>query len=446
MFRAATLTAKIGVRSQPEMERVISALQGKGYAPLLRSMFAHGFSTAGLGKPSEDLIASLFSAESPYLFRRPGAAGVAGDIFLSEQVIFIVEPRGPDVLQASAIAQEQALRQFCGAIVECVRSRLDEGRVRAMDFAWTAPSARRRGYVGERYALTESLFDEDSDREVGQLKFKEPDYHPQDAEAAVLLSDRDVRQFILKLAQLGKMVSKDAASLPATGDPIRGLLSLELLAEEYLLTCRQDQHTICIASSRDRLPQDSNAGLRCSVCGRPLSDENLQIIYTLANRGKKLIDGSLWMCIWMTELLARAGINKDCIRWSGEAGGDEIDMVVENFASRVFLELKDREFGLGDVYPFAFRVARYGGSHGVVVTTEKVSSDARQFFNEEQRRREPAAPIEYLEGRDGIVSGVAGLVNTLVSHQVRRSIRSFWARTGIDVWPIIDGWLRARAG
>jgi hypothetical protein len=36
-------------------------------------------------------------------------------------------------------------------------------------------------------------------------------------------------------------------------------------------------------------------------------------------------------------------------------------MSCDALGPRVFFELKDREFGLGDAYPFAIRVGRYGG-------------------------------------------------------------------------------------
>src|SRR5438445_4739345 len=49
------------------------------------------------------------------------------------------------------------------------------------------------------------------------------------------------------------------------------------------------------------------------------------------------------------------------------------------------LELKDREFGSGDAHPFNYRRARYGANEAVIITTEKVSSEAKRVFEELSR-------------------------------------------------------------
>ncbi|MDY6966026.1 MAG: hypothetical protein SVM80_08690 [Halobacteriota archaeon] len=161
---------------------------------------------------------------------------------------------------------------------------------------------------------------------------------------------------MLKLAQVGKMVSKDALELAKT-DILQHLLSLGLIAEEYLLTCKQDQHTICVVPSKKHLTKEPMAPLLCSVCGRSFPEENLQLIYTITKIGKRLAEGSLWMSIWITELLKESGVGKGSIKWGLEANGEELDIMVEYFDSRLFFELKDREFGLGDAYPFVYRIS-----------------------------------------------------------------------------------------
>lgn len=77
------------------------------------------------------------------------------------------------------------------------------------------------------------------------------------------------------------------------------------------------------------------------------------------------------------------GILKENIGWNAVAGEDEIDIVTDALGSRIFFELKDREFGLGDAYPFAYRLSRYGGSFGVIVTTDKIADEAKRFFQEQ---------------------------------------------------------------
>jgi len=331
------------------------------------------------------------------------------------------------------------LQKFCVDVEEGIKSRFDGRRVRGMKFDWKIPKFRFSRYVRRRYPPYEDFFEEEPDHEE-ELKGTTPNYTPEDIKAAELLVNTD-RRFMVRLAQVGKMTSKDAVKL-AKSDILERLLSLGLITEEYLLTCKQDQHTICVVPSKEHLTKEPMASLRCSVCGRSFPEENLQVIYTLTERGKKLLDGSLWMSIWVTELLKKSGVKEECIKWGLEASGEELDIMVEDFDSRLFFELKDREFGLGDAYPFVYRITRYGGDSGIIATMDKVSTDAKKFFEEETHRREYPIKIQYLEGSKQIQEDIPKIVEQMALSQARRIIRPFSIRIGFDLWPIVGYWLK----
>jgi len=335
------------------------------------------------------------------------------------------------------------LQKFCADVEEGIKSRFDGRRVRGMKFDWKIPKFRFPRYVRRHYPPFEEFFEEEAEQGE-ELKGTKPNYTPEDIKAAELLVNIDVRRFMVRLAQVGKMTSKDAAKL-AKPDILQRLLSLSLITEEYLLTCKQDQHTICVIPSKEHLTRDPMASLRCSVCGRSFPEENLQVIYTLTELGKKLLDGSLWMYIWVTELLKKSGVKEECIKWRLEASGEEIDIMVEDFDSRLFFELKDREFGLGDAYPFVYRITRYEGDGGIIATMDKVSTDAKKFFEEETHRLGYPIKIQYLEGPKQIQENIPKIVEQMALLQARRIIRPFSLRIGFDLWPIVEYWLKYKA-
>lgn len=362
-----------------------------------------------------------------------------GDLFFSEKLIYALIPVKGDKLQVAAAGyaiDEEALRKFCTDIEESIKTYFDGRRVRGMDFNWKSQSLHISKHIRPRY----SHFESESERVIGELKSTDPVYDPEDIEASKILVDTEVRQFILKLAQVGKMRSKDASEITKP-EILQNLLSLKIASEEFLLTCKQDQHTICVVPVKDHLTKEPMTSLRCSVCGRSFPDENLQVIYTLTNTGKRLIDGSLWMSIWITELLKVNGVKIETIKWGLEANGEELDIIVQDFDSRIFFELKDREFGLGDAYPFVYRVTRYGGSVAIIATLDKVSPDAQKFFKEETQRREYPLPIRYFEGSEGIRQGIIKLVEDMSFSQVRRLVHPFTLRIGFDLWPVIEKWI-----
>ena len=151
------------------------------------------------------------------------------------------------------------------------------------------------------------------------------------------------------------------------------------------------------------------------------------------------------MSAWVTELLKQSGVKKESIKWGLEAPGEELDIMVEDFNSRLFLELKSREFGLGDAYPFSYRVTRYAGEFGIIATTDKVSTDAKKFFKEETHRRRYPPQIQYLEGPNNIQKGIPKIIKEMALSQVRKVVRLFSIQVGFDLWPIVKYWIDMKA-
>lgn len=439
MLRVVTFIAKASIREQVEMERLISHLRDKGYIPAIRSMFTGMLNLAELPEPGEELITKVITQVPPmYLFFKEGFSEVLGELFFTEEFLYLLSPVEENRLQASAIGyerQEEALQKFCADVEEGVKSRFDGRRVRGMKFEWEIPKFGFSSSVRRRLSPFEKDF------EQGEiLKGSKPNYNSEDIKMAELLVDTDIRRLMLKLAQVGKMRSDDAINLAGCEKTLQNLLSLGLIAEEYLITCKQDQHTICVVPSTEHLAKEPMASLRCSICSRSFPEENLQTIYTLTERTKKLLSGSLWMSIWITELLKKSGIKIESIKWGLEASGEELDIMVEDFDARLFFELKDREFGLGDAYPFVYRTTRYGGTVGIVITMDKVSADAKRFFEEETQRRESPIKIRYLEGPEQIRKEIPKIVEEIALLQARRIVEPFSFRTGFDLWPIVEYW------
>jgi len=242
------------------------------------------------------------------------------------------------------------LSSFCTAVEQAAKATLDGRRLRGMQFTWRPTTERlSRGYVPGTYGRLAKEPD---------LKTKPPDYSDDDLRASKLLAAPDVRRFLLELAQYGKARAVDAGLQPKTTDH---LLQEKILRKEYLVLCKQDSRTICKVCDRAELDDPAGGKFTCTVCGRTLKDETVQDILALTDFGRELLTSSRWMTVWVTDMLLRAGLSRNDIGWNPTAGPDELDIMTDAFGLRVFFELKDREFGLGDAYPFAIRLGRYGG-------------------------------------------------------------------------------------
>ena len=149
------------------------------------------------------------------------------------------------------------------------------------------------------------------------------------------------------------------------------------------------------------------------------------------------------MTIWVTELMVSAGIAKDSIAWNPAAGEDELDIMTDALGPRVFFELKDREFGLGDAYPFAFRASRYGGTFGVVVSTDRVAEEAKKFF-QEQGPNMPVT-IHFIEGEDAVESGVQELIDRFSRHGVIQIFVELAGPLAINLVPVLRLWMERQS-
>jgi len=446
MIRVVSRVADIGICEQNELEMILSHLKAKGYLPLIRSMFSHLLKLAKVSKSGEgleELIAKAITQYPPiYRFRRTEFSEILGEIFITKKFIYLLTPLERKKLQASVIGyneQKETLQKFCKDIEESFKSRLSTKKFKGIKFHWETPQFFSSKYARRTFLSFEDLLKEESSYKEN-LKGTKPEYSLEDIKATEVLINSDVRRFMLRLAQVRKMSKKDATKLVKL-DTINSLISLDLMSEEYLLTCKQDQHTICVVPSKEHITKGHMSSLRCSICGRPFPEENLQVIYTLTKRGKKLIDGNLWMSIWITELLKKSGIEEGEIKWNLEASGEELDIMVEAFDSRLFFELKDREFGLGDAYPFVYRITRYRGSVGVIATMDKISKDAKKFFEEEIQRRMYPLKIKYLEGSKEIQKGIPKIIEERALSQISKMIYPFSVRVSFDLMLVVKSWL-----
>lgn len=428
MFIVDTKRASVELRETGELEPILRGLEASGLTLSIRSMLAGACEAANLPVGSLN-VDQLVLDQGPARRTIRRWSGLVGELLFSDDRACLLQPMGGN-LYATEVRHhttESGIDSFCASVEAAARATLDGRRLRGMDFTWRAanlPSPRRRL---ERRNQEEAL------------DVKPAEYSEQESSGARLLVDPNVKMVMRRLAQLGRIRSVDAAAAEADDAMTNPLVEAELLRKEYLVLCKNDSHTICVVENRGDLDSGDAGRLICSDCGRPFSEELVQEIFSLTQSGKALLDGSRWMTIWITDILVEAGIPKDEIKWNPSIHEDELDILTEAFGPRVLFELKDREFGLGDAYPFAFRVVRYGGDYGVVVTTEKVEGEAQKFFKEQGPTLGPVR-IELIQGA-GIEGRIRSLTDQLSRAGVHDQVMTLSESVGLNLVPIVEAWM-----
>ena len=431
MFDLIKKETRAEIRGSEEFSIIRRGLQQNGYSPALASMEDALCDALGVNRGRLSLSSMLYDRR---MYRGTSDAASLGEFFMHEDSLFLVAPTGGKLIvwELRSHSNPSRIGEFLTSLENTVRGRFDGRRVRGMEFEWRdqSPGARIGGRLFRR---------PEARTQEGRLNTRASEYNEADVNNSALLARKGIRGFLVNLAKVGnKARSADAASL-LDEESRNELIGAGLIRKEYLLVCRQDSRTICSIPDRDEFESTIGQKLTCTSCGRLFVDELIQDIYALTPSARSLLEGSHWMTLWVTSLLVNSGVQGERIKWNAAAGDDELDIVAEIHGLKVFFELKDREFGLGDAYPFSFRIERYGGDVGVVVTTESVADEADKFFEEQKRRGNTVVSV--VDGEKDIPQKLTSLVASLSKLAVRQSVAGAEERFGFDIWPILEGWM-----
>jgi hypothetical protein len=433
MYVVGASQVRAEMRTQAEMDGIIRII-AKRYAPVLRSgamamLGAFNISAAICAPECANVIIKMF-ANPRQLSRSVVSTPIIGDLFHHENHVLALQPHG-HMLTAWEISQHSAsphLPDFCAAVSEAARISIDGRRLRGMDFDWTrlGPPQLSSSYSAGSRNLT---------RPMSELVTKAAEISEDIVSDASLLVNRDRRDFLRRLAQLGRARSSDAQADVETGH-VALLIDRGLVQKEYLVLCRKDSHTLCSVDSMDQL----SAEVHCPICGRLFSDELVQEIYAPTDRARAMLDGSHWMTVWVTSVLVACGIPPEQILWGATAGEDEIDIIAKVGNESIFFELKDRMFGLGDAYPFTARVQRYGASAGVIISMDGIAQEVERFLTEQARGQ----VIYQISGDKEVKTKIPSMLTERAKVSAISTIREVFMPAGIDPTPVLSVWSRKR--
>lgn len=112
MLRVDSRIAKISIRDQAEMDGLISHLKDKGHLPVIRSMFTGMFSLVKLPEPDEALVTKVITKPPSHVLFGEGLSEVLGDLFFSDNLIYVLVPAEQDILQLSIVGYEREKKLY----------------------------------------------------------------------------------------------------------------------------------------------------------------------------------------------------------------------------------------------------------------------------------------------------------------------------------------------
>jgi hypothetical protein len=437
---------------------VLDSLSKSGWRPAILESRRTLLDLAGV--PKNEPIVEEISRD--YLRRRPMAAErYGGDIFFKDDDVFYLmtyetgswgtpwtilenpvhevktdQPRIEiGIVSKNNPSLRDRLEAFAEAVKRAALDTLDGRKTRHLKFHWTKLRDTDEPYKIKRIFAENK---ESTESEIAPCQLDDSESH-----AVSLLTDKELRTLLIDLSQVGFAREKDIfAHRGKNQEGIR--LALQKLQEAtlidtvYLLSCKSTSRPLTKLLDRSALSSPDIGALKCPSCNSRFSDETVSEGFSLSDLGRRLIRKSHWMTIWITLLLQRLGVPSQSIFRNIVDANEEVDIIVE-YMDRVWIfELKDREFSAGDAYPLNYRQMRYRADKSIIVTTDKVSRDARRVFEdvvkESDGRRSLPTCIEGLEQAESVLQDE--LSKTELSFAADR-IGFIGMLTGYNLTPIL---------
>ncbi len=292
---------------------------------------------------------------------------------------------------------EERLKVFADLVENMVKSSLDGRKTRHLSFRWS--ELKPRVLAIDRILRAEET--------QSGTQFTPAELTSEAIIAAQILSNKPYRETLIELSRAGFVRERDILGRKnKTHDDVRDsinkLRESGLLSAEYLLECKRTATPLTRLKDPSQLEVPEVKNLVCPSCNSTFSQEAISEGYSLSELGRQMSRQSHWMTIWVTDLLLKLGVPQGSILWNVSEDGGEVDLLVSLLEQLWIFELKDREFGAGDAYPLNYRQVRYKANKAIIITTEKVSRDAKRVFEELAReaRRPEQSGLVYVEGLD----------------------------------------------
>lgn len=388
---------------------------------------------------------------------------VCGDLFFvgDRDVFFLIAASRRDYIdrywedrfsdRPVHLTQEGNQPQVVLGAVSCVSEELD-GRVdeftRAVETAIRSSDAQDATNVDFKWEEIRPgtpklarIRDEATSREI---RFEEPQLEPNYLNAVEILADGACRELLIEISQAGFVLERDLRGRKRR-DSEKVQAILERLRQDglvnvnYVLECKKEGTVLTRLRSQDQINVPEVGELKCPHCNSSFSHEKLSIGYSLSELGHRMLQRSHWMTVFVTGLLVKLGVPQGSILWYVTEAGGEVDILAEVMESLWIFELKDKEFGEGDAYPLNYRRAIYGADRTVVVTTDRISPDARRVLEGVQTEyRRYGGRTVYIEGLEQAEELLAREISAARLGYVRRWLAPLELLSGYNIGKILS--------
>lgn len=449
--RAADLEVERRLRTP-----MLEALEGRGFAPLIRASRLHLFERATSGSERARELERLLGARSEAEGEEPY---VRGDIFCSDDfahfLIFGEGYGGGAALRAGIVydagtdAPAERLELFCQHVLEAYEeaagksaggegSREDgEGSREGVESAtpagvvWRAREGQSQGAFRRSSAAAETATDAPAQRVSGSAER---------ARAIEILDDAGARGFLQRLREAHE--DGRAAELVAGGRGpeqdavVSRLAGAGLVRREVQVSCRKDGRSLFRLPSAEALAIVTASNAVCSECGSAVADERAEELVTPTPLATSMLKDGTWLVSSLRSILGGLGVPES--RTAPLPSSDDgTAQVMATIGGEPFLfVLRDGDFTAAHARRAVEGEAESHATRTVVVASGKVQDEARARLREHTRRRARGgaeAEVVFVEGIEHASDELRGVVERVSEEALTRELYELDADAGFNV-------------
>jgi len=264
------------------------------------------------------------------------------------------------------------------------------------------------------------------------------DIHATDFELAKKLEDPFTRTIALIVKRSGGILATDVFKKVNVGKEnvqavISQLSEAELISKEYVIICRKSSNQTNRVKSLEDLDKIAKMGLLCS-CGKSISEERVEELFVPTSKLQKMLDKSYWLTVKLVEEIMKYNISADRILLNLQEGSDEVDAFVDLDGALLMFELKDTQFSMGHAYPFGGRIGLYSPDFAIIVSTEQIEQQVKDYFI----RVKPGAEIAYVDTLDQLRPELSQITSRIRSLRAVQLFSMFDPMANLDLSHILS--------
>jgi len=205
-----------------------------------------------------------------------------------------------------------------------------------------------------------------------------------------------------------------------------------LAAKDYVILCQKTGQQILRASSGEAVEESLQKGFKCSLCGKPISQERLEELIVISDFGQKMLDRDYWLVVRAFGALETLGITQKEILV--ERSSAQAPVIFFNLGGRpAVLVLKSAPFTLNDVYIIQAQVAAYGIALAVLVSNAKIPTIIKNNI----RQGASACTFGFIENLDGFEEKLQLVLRERLREYIVEITQSFNELTPVRVQDLI---------